>query len=345
MKTLIVLFLYACLLSGKTVYADKLIPVSVATVKTNSEQSLAWFNATVISRQHVELSSERSGRIDWLAAFGQPVSKGEVLVRLDDSALKIRERAQRVALKRARQQQAYRSQEFKRLQSLRKNQGVSQNQLDQAEHDYKLAVIDVEEQQVDLDMIKDEIVKTSIYAPFDGVVDHQHAQVGEYVGAGDALITLVNPQTPEIRVFAPIDFVKRIQTTQSFPLRHLQKKDSARLLAHASSAEEQSHLLELRLLPDNPSRWNIGQALQVAIARSKPGSALTIPRDALVVDQEGQWVFKLIEENQVEKVAVQVQTGNAQSILVSGDLAESDQVVVRGSGRLKSGDKVDPVNP
>lgn len=345
MNTWSVILVGSSLLMGSIVHADKPLPVSLATVKTNAEQSLAWFNATVISRQHVELSTEQSGRIDWLAEFGQHVRKGEVLARLDDSALQLRMSAQRVALKRARQQQAYRSQELKRLQSLRKNQGVSQNQLDQAEHDFKLAVIDVEEQQVALAMIEDDIDKSSIYAPFDGVVDQLHAQPGEFVGAGDALITLVNPRVPEVRVFAPIDLVNSIQATQSFPLRHMHQKGSARLLARAYSAEEQSHLLELRLLPEKPENWNIGQALQVAIARSLPGAALSIPRDALVVDQQGQWVFKLITDNQVEKIPVQVQTGNAQSIIVSGELSEGDQVVVRGSGRLKNGDTVDPVMP
>lgn len=339
------IILLACLLSFNTLLAqqEKKLPVSLAQVKAYSSQSLSWFNATVISRQNIAISSERSGRIIWMAEFGEHKKKGELVAEIDHQSLQLKLRYQQQVLLRARENSDYRAKELKRLESMKKVQGISQTQVDQARHDYKIALIELEQQKINLETIQQDISKSRIYAPFKSVVEIQHLQTGEYADSGQALLTLVNHSAPEVRLFAPIDLVNHLVMSQPLTIKQGAQQGTARLTARSYSADEKSRQLEIRLRPENPDLWNIGQALQVGIPENIASNTLSIPRDALVVDQHGNSIFRMNTENTVERVPVKVISGDAEIVAVSGKLKIGDQVVVRGSGMLKTGDQVNPI--
>ncbi len=326
-----------------TVQADKELPVSLAEVKKFSEQQLSWINATVISRQNINISAESTGRIIWIAEFGEQLSKGDLLARIDDQSLQLKLKYQQQVLRKAKENSQYRSQELKRLEVMKKVQGISQTQLDLARHDFQIAKIELKEQRITLETIQNDISKSQIYAPFNGVIEIQHLQSGEYAEKGQSLLTLVNNTAPEIKLYAPIALVNMLTSSQTLQLRGNEQKGLAKLVARSYQADEKSRQLELRLKPDNPVLWQIGQALQVALPKNVNKSTLAIPRDALVVDQKGKAVFKVGKSNAVKRIPVRVISGNAETVAILGELKAGDQVVVRGSGMLKTGDIVKPI--
>lgn len=322
---------------------EKALPVSLAEVKLYSKQQLSWFNATVISSQNIKISAENTGKITWIAEFGKLIKKGELLATIDDKTLKLKLKYQQQLLRRAKENRQYRVQELKRLESMKKVQGISQTQVDLASHEYQIANIELEEQKINIETIRQDIAKSLTYAPFNGVVEVQHLQTGEYAETGQALITLVNKAAAEIRLFAPIALVNTLTASQNLHVKQGEKKGMATLTARSYSADEKSRQLELRLKPENPAEWHIGQALQVALPKSMNKNALSIPRDALVVDKLGRAIFKMDKSNQVTRIPVQVVSGNEDTIAILGEVKAGDQVVVKGSGMLKTGDKVNPI--
>ena len=65
--------------------------------------------------------------------------------------------------------------------------------------------------------------------------------------------------------------------------------------------------------------------------------ALTVPRDALVLRNNGAFVFRINIENKAEQIEVEIGDSAGNLITVSGPLAEGDRVAIRGAEDLQEG--------
>jgi multidrug efflux pump subunit AcrA (membrane-fusion protein) len=103
--------------------------------------------------------------------------------------------------------------------------------------------------------------------------------------------------------------------------------------------DERSRMFEMRVTASDPSMV-IGSPVQVALPSSDPRLLLAIPRDALVLRGSEVFVLRVNDGNTVEKVPVATGMGFGSLVEVTGELAEGDQVVVRGAERLQPGQSV-----
>jgi len=65
-----------------------------------------------------------------------------------------------------------------------------------------------------------------------------------------------------------------------------------------------------------------------------------VPRDALVLRQNGSFVFRINADNKAEQVKVEIGDSSGELIAVHGDLAEGDRVAIRGAENLSQGTEV-----
>ncbi len=86
--------------------------------------------------------------------------------------------------------------------------------------------------------------------------------------------------------------------------------------------------------------WTVGQLVSVGIPIRSGKQTLTIPRDALILRQNGTYVFRINEENKAERIEVSIGDSAGDLISVTGSLAEGDRVAVRGGENLKEGAEV-----
>jgi IMP cyclohydrolase len=82
---------------------------------------------------------------------------------------------------------------------------------------------------------------------------------------------------------------------------------------------------------------SVGQLVSVAIPISVGQSTLTVPRDALVLRQSGQYVYRINAENIAERISVDIGDTEGELIAVTGALQEGDAVVIRGAESLSDG--------
>ena len=98
-------------------------------------------------------------------------------------------------------------------------------------------------------------------------------------------------------------------------------------------------MFEVRLDVD-PAIWTVGESVRLSMPTADVKHVLAVPRDALVLRREGASVFKVKDDSTVEQVNVITGLGDGSHIEVIGDLAEGDQVVIRGAERLEPGMEV-----
>jgi len=74
-------------------------------------------------------------------------------------------------------------------------------------------------------------------------------------------------------------------------------------------------------------------------------TAVTVPRDAIVIRQNHSYVLRVTRANTVEELDVTPGAGIADVVEVRGPLAAGDRLVIRGGERLATGQAVRVVDP
>ena len=165
------------------------IPVDVDTARYQSVVDAVRATGRIEALQAVELRPDEQGRVTAIHFFeGQSVARGAPLVRIDDSML--RAQAERAAADRdlARQQ-------LERVRLLRQQNASSAADLERAEAASRSAA-------AALSVLQLQIARSTVRAPFAGVVGQRFVSVGDYVTTGTRLLTLqtVDPQRAVIEV-------------------------------------------------------------------------------------------------------------------------------------------------
>ena len=316
--------------------------VTLAEVAQGEAGASIWVSGTVASRQQAALSAEVSGRVEWIAEFGSRVKAGDELLRLDSATL-------RLSLEQARAEQAregsnlrYARAEFQRLDRLHQQKSASQSQYDKARYDVEQAELAEQLARVQVRQIEEQLRRSRIFAPFDGVVNEHFIQPGEHVDAGEQALELVIPDQPDLRLRAPTAWARQLAPQARLRVEGEQLSSHAIYYQRAASADPKSRLIELRLKPE-AGTFIIGSPVRVALPMGEQHTML-LPRDALVLGTEGSVVYQVEQRGEaptVNRVPVTVLFGDSREVAVSGALKQGDKVVVRGAGSLQDGDKVE----
>ena len=85
-----------------------------------------------------------------------------------------------------------------------------------------------------------------------------------------------------------------------------------------------------------------GEFVTVLVESAKPVEQLTLPREAVLSDQRGDFVYVVGVEDKVERRAVQLGQSTAETAVIVDGLKEGERVVLEGVQRVQPGVKVAP---
>ncbi len=315
-----------------------LVRVAVASVKNVS--SLTLVPGTVVSRSDARLSAEVEGRLTSVADVGTVVGPGDVVAKIEDTQLRLQITELEAQVSRAQARLRFLESEEKRFERLAQSNLAAVTQLEQTQSDRDVARGDLDVARARLEQAADQLARTSIRAPFGGVVVERLMTPGERAVEGGNVVRLVDQQNLEVVARAPLEYFAFVERGQLLDVSAGGESALAGVRTVVAVGDENTHQFELRLdLDGNP--FPVGQTLRVAIPTSDRRPALTVPRDALVLRPEGQSIFVVDADNQARQVSVTVGVGQGDDIEVLGEVAEGDRVVIRGNERLRTGQAVD----
>lgn len=311
------------------------LPAEVIKVEPQSLKSTINSIGTLKANSSVVLSPEVSGRITNVGfSDGTSVDKGTLLFQLDD-------RTQQAQLNEARARVNLSEIEYKRIQKLFKQKAASENDLDSA-----AANLSINQSQAEF--AQAQLKKLAIKAPFKGMIGLHSISAGEYVNAGQDLVTLVDLTTlkfdfalPEIYL-SKVKLAQRIEiTTPAFP----NQVYSGTVTAISPAINEQSRSFMVRALINNENlELRPGLFASAILEISKNDNALLVPEQALIPQGQQYFVMKVVD-GKVEQVPVKIgQRRKAEVELVSG-LSVGDVVIIAGQIKLQPGAPVTPLFP
>ncbi len=171
------------------------VPFETTRVEQSTRERVRSAPGTVESVRKARLSAEVSGRVEALPYdAADAVEAGAVLVRLDDSDLRARLAVARAALAAAEARLKEARQEFNRTRRLYEQESASEQQMERATAALDRARAEQSRRKAEIGRLRIQLDKTTIAAPFGGVVVARHIETGELARPGTPLITLIDPE-------------------------------------------------------------------------------------------------------------------------------------------------------
>lgn len=313
--------------------------VEVGTVSVREVSVSSWIPGSIVSRADARIASVIAGRVEWIAEVGTLVRAGEPIARLDDTVPRLRVEDLRAQVARARAQHDVSSSQAERFDRLAATQALSASQLEDARAQREMSRDDLARAEAQLRQAEYEIGQSVIRAPFPGVVTERFIQRGEYLQVGAATARLVNTTDIEARAAAALELAANVHTGQSVLVRRHGVEKAGRVRTVVPVGDDRSRQFEVRVTLASP-QWLVGAPVEVSLPATAVRTAVTVPRDALVIRQNHSYVLRVTRADTVEELDVTPGVGLADSVEVSGPLSPGDRVVVRGGERLAAGQPV-----
>jgi len=178
---------------------DAIVSVKAHIIKPETVDNKVLTTGTILANEEVELRSEVSGKITKiLFKEGSYVNKGDLLIKINDSDLQAQLRRAESKVKLAEEKE------------FRQRQLRDGNLISQEEYDNTLGELNVN--KADYDLIKAQIDKTEIRAPFAGVVGLRSVSEGSYVTTSTVMAKLQNLSSIKVDFSIPERYSTSVKT-------------------------------------------------------------------------------------------------------------------------------------
>jgi RND family efflux transporter MFP subunit len=126
------------------------------------------------------------------------------VARVEDETLRLLNQELQAEIRRAEARLEFLANEVRRFATLAETNLASANQLEQARSEQAVAQGDLDVARARLAQNNDQLARTRILAPFDGVVVERMMRPGERVADGGVVVRLVNQERLEVVARAPL---------------------------------------------------------------------------------------------------------------------------------------------
>jgi len=192
----------------------------------------------------------------------------------------------------------------------------------------------------ELNLARQQLADTVLYAPMNGVVQLKSASVGEYLAAGAPVVDIVQIDPLRLRVDVPERESNNIRNGQS--VRVTVEGDVEAYLGVVKrlspSISQQNRVLAVEADVRNSGRLRPGAFVRAEIVTDQTSSAATVPPSAIVTFAGIEKVITVEGGKAVEKVVMTGRRGTDWVEIRSG--VNVGQPVVVNPGNLQSGQAV-----
>jgi RND family efflux transporter MFP subunit len=326
--------------ANQPVSADSALPAVVTqNAKMERIAPQVALAGSVVSQNDAQLASDVEGRVASVAEVGTVVKQGDVIASLDSSVARMQLASDKANVAKLEAQLVYDRSQADRMNSLFAQAAIAKATRDQAisarDSDVGgLAAARAAAAKSQYDLDHDEI-----RAPFAGRVVQRLINPGEYATTGKAIVRLVDIATLEVSAQSPIQYSQYIHEGETLTSIIEDKPVAGVVRAIVPVGDQLSRTVEVRITL-KPGSALVGDSARVSIPSSEPRNAIAVPRDALLLREEGTYLFKLDKNNTALRVAVEPGSDDGDLIEVQGPVAAGDRIVVRGGEHLEAGQKV-----
>ena len=283
------------------------------------------------ANEAVEIMSELDGTVDEIGfEEGQPVTKGQLLVLIDQEKLRAN-----LAEVEARLQLAEST--MQRYTALAESNAVSRQEVEKAKAEHEAT-------RASVTLMHAQLQDATITAPFDGVVGARKVSVGQLIMRGTAITSVIDtdPMKAEFRV--PERHVAQLQPGQQIEMSvaaYPEETFTGKVYFIDPQIEESTRTVLVKALVPNPKgKLHAGMFANLKLVMQMRQDAVVIPETALMVQGEHTSVFVVDSSDTVQPRLVTPGIRLAGMVEIADGLRPGETVVVEGIQKLGPGAKV-----
>lgn len=308
-----------------------------------SVQSEHSFTGIVAARVQSDLGFRVPGKVlQRLVDAGQPVKRGQPLMRLDPTDLRLAMHAHEEAVAAARARAHQTAEDEVRHRDLLPHRAVSASEYDKAKAAAESARADLKAARAQADVARNETSYAALLADADGVVVETLVEPGQVVVAGQVVVRVAHAGRREAIIELPETLRPAIGSSGRATLYGSGVTGSGKLRQLSDAANRQTRTFEARyVLEGSLADAPLGSTVSIEISDGRSAPALQVPIGAIVDPGKGPGVW-LVEGDKprVTWRAVHIAGLSDEAASVVGELKESDRVVALGAHLLHEGERV-----
>lgn len=263
------------------------VPVTVVAAKTEMWRSELPAIGTVEAVRGVTISPLIAGRVEAIMIeSGQWVKAGDTILKLDDST------------ERAQLQAALADLRLKDLNLIRARELAERGNMAQANHDTAIAQRDQAAAQVEL--IRAQINQKTITAPFAGRLGIRQANLGQYLAAGAAVVTLQSIDPIFLNFTLPEREIPRLKVGQTVRATVEGIRDKAfagKITSLDAKVDEATRNLMVQATLDNKDGQLVpGMFARLTVALAEELKLVVVPETAVTFSLYGDSVYVVTEK-------------------------------------------------
>jgi membrane fusion protein (multidrug efflux system) len=283
-----------------------------------------------LTARMVQISPEMPGYVKAiLFKDGTFVKSGTALVQLDDTEYSAKHQT-------AEAQLVYTQKNYERMVTLSKRGMIAQNTMDELN-------ANLQEKKANDEESESLLHKMKLTAPFDGVVGECKVNPGDYVPAGQGVVTLTDKRNLRIEYNLPENNLPVLKTgqkvtitTSAFPGK--QFVGTLSYISPTVNVDNRSISVYADIINDTNE---LAPGMFVDVTQSLGGEtkALMVPSRSLVPVMDGEQVYKVVD-GKVQVVDVKIGQRTNELVEITQGISAKDIIITDGQFKVRNGSSV-----
>lgn len=276
---------------------------------------------------------------------GNAVRRGELLVRLDDTAIRDSLTSAQEAERAAAQAFEQAGRQLARLQTLRESGMVSAQQLEDAEIRRNSTQSDLAAARARVVQARQQLQRTEARAPFDGIVTDRKVSAGDTAQVGKELLKVIDPRSLRLDGLVSSDSVQSIHAGQAVRFRvngYGTREFNGRIRLVSPTANEATRQVEVLVDIGGEAPPRLAGLYAEGRVEASSATALLIPASAIAREGDQAYAWRVADGN-LHKVALTLGERDPRrgDWKVLAGVADGDRLLRYPIGTLADGQRVD----
>jgi membrane fusion protein, multidrug efflux system len=320
------------------------------TVRSSALASGPAITGSIQPERRADLRAEiQSVVLQVLKENGDAVRRGDVLVRLDDTAIRDSLASAEATLRAATQAFEQSGRQLERMKTLRGSGMTSAQALEDAEIRRNTTQSEVEAARARMVLARQQLQRTEVRAPFDGVVSDRKVSAGDTAQIGKELLKVIDPTSMRFEALVSADHVGEVKAGQAVHFRvhgYGEQEFAGKVRRLNPSANPTTRQVEMLVDFVGEKQPRLAGLYAEGRVQTESRTSLTVPASAVVRDGDTASAWRL-KDNKLQKVKLGIDQRDARTgdfVLKSG-LTEGDQVIRHPTALLKDNQPVQATGP
>ena len=279
---------------------------------------------------------------------GQAVRRGTILGRIETRTLDDVKQSATSAVRNAENQVAVARREMDRTETLVKAGALAARDLDIARQNVTAAEAQLADAKSRLASADRQLADTVLRAPINGLIAKRPVNIGDVVGVGEELFTIIDPSSMRLEASVPSDDLSRLRTgaTVAFSVRGYEQQFEGRIAMIAPQADPVTRQVPIFVsIPNDGGRLVAGLFAEGRVV-SQSADGIVVPINAINTTGPAPWALR-VAGGKTERVEVRLglQDPRTERVQVVSGLAEGEMLLRGAAQGITPGTSVDVSAP